>query len=77
MNTIFNNASNPNSQTLDPINLLSVLDFNGWYYKTSKFRLQDLCRVISHPDKFQSIKIKKPPKNNRKKLINYEEFKTH
>ena len=33
------------TQTLDPLNLLSVSDFNG-IKKTSKVRLQDLRRVI-------------------------------
>ena len=37
--------------------------------KTSKVRLQDLRLVVSHPEKIQSIKIKKTPTNNRKKLI--------
>ena len=35
------------TQTLDPLNLLSVSDLNG--IKTSKVRVQDLRRVISHP----------------------------
>ena len=60
------------TQTLDPLNLLSVSDFNG-IKKTSKVHLQDLRQVISHPEKIQSIKIKKPPKNNQNKLISIME----
>ena len=63
--TIFNNASNPNTRPTK-----STVSFGfEWYYKSSEFRLQDLHRVISDPEKFQSIKIKKPPKNNQKILI--------
>ena len=45
MNTIFNNSSNPN---IPPTKSSVTFGFE-WYYKSSKFRLMDLRRVMSHP----------------------------